>query len=115
MRHEHLLCIASARHRSRAERMSTLRSVSAAAAPAVLPLPRAAPEEVGLCPKRLGRIAVVLDNDIARRQLPGAVVAIVRKGKLVLFEAYGYRDQPVGTPMTPHCIFHIPPITNPIT
>jgi len=95
--------------------MSTLRSVSAAAAPAVLPLPRAAPEEVGLCPKRLGRIAVVLDNDVARRQLPGAVVAIARKGKLVLFEAYGYRDQPVGMPMTTDCIFNIASMTKPMT
>ncbi len=95
--------------------MSTVRSASVAASAAALPLPRAAPEEAGFCPKRLARIASVLDGEVARRQLPGAVVAIVRGGKLVLFDAYGYRDQAVGISMTTDCIFNIASMTKPMT
>ena len=48
------------------------------AAPATAPLPRAAPEEVGMSSERLGRIAAVLNPDIERGRLPGAVVEIGR-------------------------------------
>jgi CubicO group peptidase (beta-lactamase class C family) len=78
-------------------------------------LPRVAPEDVGLCPTRLGRLASRLYGDVARGQLPGAVVAIVRAGKLAALDAYGYRDKTAGVPMTTDCIFNIASMTKPMT
>ena len=39
------------------------------------PLPRAKPEEVGLSTQRLADVAKTLNADIARDQIPGAVLA----------------------------------------
>ena len=49
-----------------------------------------------------------------RGRLPGAVVAIVRKDKLVYFETFGYRDKAGGVPMTPDTIFNIASMTKPM-
>jgi hypothetical protein len=46
------------------------------------PLPRAKPEDVGLSSERLADIAKTLNADIARGQIPGAVLAVARHGKL---------------------------------
>src|SRR5215510_16512267 len=51
------------------------------------PLPRAKPEEVGLSSERLAEIAKIINADVEKGRLPGAVIAIARKGKLVYFEA----------------------------
>jgi CubicO group peptidase (beta-lactamase class C family) len=78
------------------------------------PLPSARPESVGLSPERLGRIAQVLRADIERGRLPGAVVAIARKGKLAYYESFGYLDKQAGTPMTKDAIFAIASMTKPM-
>jgi CubicO group peptidase (beta-lactamase class C family) len=95
--------------------MNVVQPVSAAGAVGGGPLPRAIPEEVGLSPTRLARIAAMLYGDVARGQIPGAVVAIVRGGKLAVFDAYGYRDKAAGVPMTTDCIFNIASMTKPLT
>src|SRR5262249_46556868 len=77
--------------------------------------PRAKPEEVGMSWERLAEIGKALNGEIAREQMPGAVVAIVRKGKLVFFEAFGYRDKAAGAPMTTDAIFNIASMTKPMT
>ncbi len=64
---------------------------------------------------RLGEIAKTLNADIARGRIPGAVVAIARRGKLVYFEAFGYRDKAAGVPMTTDTIFNIASMTKPMT
>src|SRR5712692_7921837 len=87
--------------------------VSAAAQEA--PLPRGKPEEAGMSSARLGDIAKTLNADIARGRIPGAVVAIARRGKLVYFEAFGYRDKAAGVPMTTDTIFNIASMTKPMT
>jgi CubicO group peptidase (beta-lactamase class C family) len=78
------------------------------------PLPRARPESVGLSTERLERIAQVLRADIERDRLPGAVIAIARKGRLAYFEAFGYLDKQAGTPMTRDAIFGIASMTKPM-
>src|SRR5690349_6025211 len=92
---------------------------AAAGAPAMNtaapPLPRAAPEDVGMSSERLARIAGVLKGDVERGRIPGAVLAIARKGKLVYFEAFGYRDKAAGVPMTTDTIFNIASMTKPMT
>ncbi len=79
------------------------------------PLPRATPEAAGMSSARLGDIAKTLNADIARGRIPGAVMAIARRGKLVYFEAFGYRDKAAGVPMTTDTIFNIASMTKPMT
>jgi CubicO group peptidase (beta-lactamase class C family) len=79
------------------------------------PLPRAKPEEVGLSSERLARISAVLKADIEAGRIPGAVIAVARRGKLVMFEAYGWRDKPQNLPMTTDTIFNIASMTKPMT
>src|SRR6201996_7965725 len=79
------------------------------------PLPRAKPEEVGLSSERLARIDSVLKADIDAGRIPGAVIAIARHGKLVKFEAYGWRDKAANLPMTKDTIFNIASMTKPMT
>lgn len=78
-------------------------------------LPRAKPEEVGLSSERLARVSEVLKADIAAGRIPGAVIAIARHGKLVMFEAYGWRDKAAGVAMTTDTIFNIASMTKPMT
>src|SRR5689334_7659295 len=79
------------------------------------PLPRAKPEEVGLSGERLARIGETLKTDIDAGRIPGAVIAIARHGKLVAFDAYGWRDKASGVPMTTDTIFNIASMTKPMT
>jgi CubicO group peptidase (beta-lactamase class C family) len=78
------------------------------------PLPRARPESVGLSPERLERIAQVLRADIEKGRMPGAVVAIARKGRLAYYESFGYLDKSAGTPMPKDAIFAIASMTKPM-
>ena len=79
------------------------------------PLPRAKPETVGMSSERLARIGEALNADIEKGRLPGAVIAVARKGKLVYYEAYGFRDKAAGTKMTNDTIFNIASMTKPMT
>ena len=79
------------------------------------PLPRAKPEEVGLSSERLARIGETLKADIDAGRIPGAVIAIARHGKLVVFDAYGWRDKAAGIAMTTDTIFNIASMTKPMT
>ena len=78
------------------------------------PLPRAKPEEAGMSSERLALIGKAVNAEIARGQLPGAVLAIARRGKLVYFETFGYRDEAAGAPMTTDAIFNIASMTKPM-
>src|SRR5215475_7053994 len=57
------------------------------------PLPAAKPETVGLSSERLAEIGRVINADIEKGRLPGAVIAVARRGKLVYYEAFGFRDK----------------------
>ena len=79
------------------------------------PLPRAKPEAVGMSSARLARIGPALKADVDQGRIPGAVVAVARKGKLVYYEAVGFRDKDAGAPMTKDAIFSIASMTKPMT
>jgi CubicO group peptidase (beta-lactamase class C family) len=83
--------------------------------PAQDPLPRAKPEEAGFSSERLARIGTTLNADIEAGRIPGAVIAIARHGKLVMFEAYGWRDKDAKVAMTTDSIFNIASMTKPMT
>lgn len=79
------------------------------------PLPRAKPEAVGMNSARLALIGAALKSDVEKGRMPGAVVAVARKGKLVYYEAVGYREKASGAPMTKDTIFSIASMTKPMT
>jgi CubicO group peptidase (beta-lactamase class C family) len=73
------------------------------------------PEEVGLSKERLQRISAWLQNDVDKKVIPGAVVIILRKGKIAYFEAFGFQDREKKIPMTRNSIFRIASMTKPFT
>ena len=77
-------------------------------------LPAEAPENLGLCPQRMRRLIEVLQTEVDRQRLPGAVVLIARHGKLALFESLGSLDPATGSPMRRDAIFRIYSMTKPI-
>ncbi len=83
-------------------------------ASAALALPVANPDSLGLCPQRTRRLVDVLQAEVDRQRLPGAVVLIARHGKLALFESLGALDPALGTPMVRDAIFRIYSMTKPI-
>ena len=95
--------------------LATLLVLFASPALAADPLPRATPESLGFSADRLGRIASTMQADIARGQLPGAVIAIARRGKLAYYESFGHLDGARTTPMPRDAIFPIASMTKPLT
>jgi CubicO group peptidase (beta-lactamase class C family) len=78
-------------------------------------LPRAEPESVGLSSARLRRIGDALRRDIEAAQLPGAVVGIMRGGKLAHLEAMGHRDPATREPLETDTIFSVASMTKAMT
>lgn len=74
----------------------------------------ATPAELGFCPERLQRLLAVLQADIDRGRLPGAVALVARRGKVALFESLGRQDPAAGSPMTRESIFRIYSMTKPV-
>ena len=64
--------------------------------------------------QRLARIAPALKQEIDQGRLPGAVVMVARKGKLVYSEAFGFQDKVAGTPMKTDSVFRIYSMTKPL-
>lgn len=77
------------------------------------PLQRAAAESVGMSGPRLGRLATALQREVDERRIPGAVVAVARRGRLVYFEAVGFQDRERGIPMRRDSLFAIASMTKP--
>lgn len=74
--------------------------------------PRTHPEAVSLSTPRLEQMDQVIAESIGKRQLPGAVVLVARKGRVVWRRAYGSRAvEPVSEPMTPDTIFDVASLT----
>ena len=71
------------------------------------PLPRAKPESVGMSSARLARIGAAIKADVDKNRIPGAVVAVARRGKLVYYESVGFLDKDAGKPMPKDAIFSI--------
>ncbi len=78
------------------------------------PLPAAKPETVGLSGVRLERLAQAIKQDVDQGRMPGAVVAIARKGKLAYYESFGFVDKTTGTPMPKDAIFALASMTKPM-
>lgn len=70
-------------------------------------LEKITPEAVGMSSQRLQRLNTVLENYVENKQLPGAVVMISRKGKIVHTATVGYRDYETKDPIRENTIFRI--------
>src|SRR3954468_18672012 len=78
-------------------------------------LPAAKPADVGLSAERLERITQWLREDSQKGTIPGAVVMIVRNGKVAYFESVGALDPQTKAPMRKDAIFRIYSMSKPIT
>jgi CubicO group peptidase (beta-lactamase class C family) len=67
----------------------------------------AKPESVGISSSRLARLDTFLQQAIDRGNLPNAVTFIVRKGKVIHYKAYGYRNIENNIPLKTTDIFRI--------
>jgi CubicO group peptidase (beta-lactamase class C family) len=77
-------------------------------------LPKTTPETVGLSSARLDRLAQAIRQDIDHGRMPGAVVAIARKGRLAYYESFGFVDKAANTPMPKDAIFALASMTKPM-
>jgi CubicO group peptidase (beta-lactamase class C family) len=90
-------------------------ALSMCAAAGAQGLPKAqSPEEVGFSSVRLKRLSDRISEGVKAGELPGAVVLIARNGKVVMHEAFGFRDKDAKAPMKTDTIFRIASMTKPI-
>ena len=68
----------------------------------------------GMSRERLARIGPVMNEQIDRAMFPGAVTLIARQGRIVHFEAHGFRDAAKTQPMTRDTLFMLASMTKPI-
>src|SRR5687767_3084454 len=78
-------------------------------------LPITAPASVGMNAAKLNQIEQLVLADIADKKLPGAVVIVGHKGKIVYRKAFGNRSLvPTVEKMTVDTIFDVASLTKPI-
>jgi CubicO group peptidase (beta-lactamase class C family) len=78
-------------------------------------LARVEPEAAGMSSARLARIIPALNAEVEAGRLPGAVIAIARRGRLVLHEAIGHLGPGRDAPMPRDALFAIASMTKPVT
>ncbi|QOI96166.1 MAG: beta-lactamase family protein [Flammeovirgaceae bacterium] len=76
---------------------------------------QAKPETVGFSAERLKRIDAMVNDLVAKQGIPGAVVLLVRNGKIVYHQAFGYSDTEAKKAMQKDNIFRIASQTKAIT
>jgi CubicO group peptidase (beta-lactamase class C family) len=74
----------------------------------------AKPEEVGFSAQRLERVSQFFKQEIDQGRVPGAVLAIARKGRLAYYESFGFRDKQHEATMPKDAIFRIYSMTKPL-
>ncbi|MBV9216531.1 MAG: beta-lactamase family protein, partial [Acidobacteria bacterium] len=75
-------------------------------------LPVAPPQSVGMSAEKLALIDGLVNEEIANKKLPGAVVIVGHKGKIVFRKAFGNRSLvPNVEPMTVDTIFDVASLT----
>src|SRR5256884_344055 len=75
-------------------------------------LPPAQPASVGMSAERLARMDAVIQASIDKKELPGAVVLVARRGRVVWRKAYGARVVDLQREaMTADTIFHLVSLT----
>lgn len=86
-------------------------NVALGAEPTKPPLPLSSVPGQGFTPEGLKRIDAFFADQIANNKMPGAVLAVAKNGKLVIFKPYGYLDKAANKPMTTDAIFNLASMT----
>lgn len=77
-------------------------------------LPTASPESVGMSGARLLRLDAAVQADIGAGRLPGMVVAVARRGKVVYQKAFGVSNLATREPMRTDAVVRLYSMTKPI-
>ena len=77
-------------------------------------LQRSTPIGVGMSAQRLQRMTATFKKEVDDKKLPGAVIMVARRGRLVYAEAFGLRDPKGNDPMRADTIFRIYSMTKPL-
>ena len=72
-------------------------------------------KQSGMSEERLQKIIDIFSEDVRNELIPGFVSMIIRKGKIVQFESYGYADMESKVPLKKDSLFRIYSMTKPIT
>jgi CubicO group peptidase (beta-lactamase class C family) len=86
-----------------------------AAAGHLLDLTVVKPESVGFSSERLERLHNLIQDEIDKKQLAGAVTILARHGRVVEYRTYGKKDLASGAAMTKDTIFRDYSMTKPVT
>ncbi|MSO76037.1 MAG: class A beta-lactamase-related serine hydrolase [Alphaproteobacteria bacterium] len=95
-------------------RFAAMAAILAAVPAAADTIQITAPEKVGMSAERLQRMTTIFKTEVDKGQLPGVVIGVARKGRLVYFEAIGYRDPTSKAAMPPDALFSIASMTKPM-
>ena len=102
--------------RSKFQVTPLLAGIVLSAAAFAQPLPMAErPEDAGFSSQRLEKTRHALKADVENKRFPGAVLILVRNGKVVTYDAIGYQVRADQTPMKKDSIFRIASMSKPIT
>ncbi len=75
----------------------------------------ASPESVGMSTERFQNIERFLQNEVAQKHLPGSMMIVARKGKIVYHNAVGYNDLEAKTLLGKDQIFRIMSMSKALT
>ncbi|MFV0392682.1 MAG: serine hydrolase domain-containing protein, partial [Paludibacteraceae bacterium] len=78
-------------------------------------LPKSTPEEVGMSSAHLRYVDEVIEKAMTDKEIPGAVLGVVRNGKMAYLKAYGLKEvYPNTVKMDVNTIFDLASLTKPI-
>jgi CubicO group peptidase (beta-lactamase class C family) len=78
-------------------------------------LPHAEPAAVGMDSVKLAQIDALVADGIQQKKMPGCVVCIGRRGKIMWLKSYGNKQlKPTEVPMTTDTVFDLASITKPM-
>ena len=63
--------------------------------------------EVGVDPETLTRAASLIEEAVTKDKIPGAVILVVRQGKIILHQAFGHRNLQRTRPMQTDSLFRM--------
>ena len=79
------------------------------------PLPRVTPDKAGMDPARLSNVDAIIENSIKIGEVPGAVLAVVRDGKMVYLKSYGNKSvYPTVEKMDVSTVFDLASVSKPL-
>ncbi|MDD8019699.1 MAG: serine hydrolase [Acidobacteriota bacterium] len=82
---------------------------------AELPLPAARPEEAGMNSHKLAALDRLMSEALEKKDFPGAVILVIRQGKIVWRKAYGQSQLvPAVEPMKIDLLFDLASMTKPL-